>query len=241
MGSRLHADHWISLFLERPYAEGVIWTTAAAAQARYALWAYIPEADGSGGNVARDAIYKISHADGTEKIHLDQSATSEDWAYMGRFEFTSGSDQWVRLGDSYDDSAEIGRWLLLDALRVRPTTDCDCDTAGAVEQDDCDDGTTRTRACDGCTWSAWPDCPEEATPDSGGTIPADSGTTSGGFTDDPRDGDPRAQDTPAGCGCGATQINPERVAQGRGASGWAALLLLGVVRRRRVGGAAPSG
>ena len=217
-----HDDHawWTEADVPEPdYAEGINTLLDFQAAGTYEVHAWVPQRD----DLTSGALYKVFHGDSSTKVALDQRANGGGWASLGTFDFAAGEDQWVRLGDTWTDSADAGRTVMFDALRfdeVSDTTDdtgdtwvdtaidtgldCECDEADFVQRMVCTDGGVRERECDGCDWTDWSPC-------------------EGGEED---------ESTQLGCGCATGR---------RGGAGWTlwAVLLLGYSTRRHTAQASP--
>ena len=122
---------WSEIDVPSPdYADGVIWTFEASDT--FDVWVFVPEGLSA---PTRDAIYKVSHASGSEKAHLDHGV--ESWNFLGSFTFSGES--WVRVGDTYEQEGELGRQLAFDALRFElPGTVVDPLDSGDPEPTDSD-------------------------------------------------------------------------------------------------------
>jgi lysozyme len=168
-----HGGHawWVPGAVPDPdYGNGINWMLAFEEGGTYELEVYLPAGLDQ---LTSFATYKIFHGGDSTKVVLDQAAGAGDWASLGTFHFVTGySDQWVRLGDNYKPEEGPGKRILLDALRLRNTTGCDCATAGETQEHPCDGGGKRQRECDGCTWSDWSEC--SAGDDADGDLIADA-------------------------------------------------------------------
>ncbi len=181
-----HGGHawWTSVDVAEPhYAEGVNWMLTFKEAGRYEIAAYIPSVVG----LTSGARYKVFHGSESTYAVVDQASAAGDWLELGTFEFQAGGDQWIRLGDNYDDPADAGANIAFDALRLTPegwdpgqtedtggTTGNDTGATGssggeggdACECEDgdersiaCTGGGARAKTCDDCAWSEWSECP----------------------------------------------------------------------------------
>lgn len=124
----------------------------------YDVWVWIPVL----GAPTAGAVYTIQHNGGTDIVTTDQAAMSGAWSLLGKFDFSAAGSQSVRVSDAWDDEANAGRDVGIDNLRLVPTSNtCECDTAESESQE-CSDGGTRGRDCEGCDWSAWTPCRGQA-------------------------------------------------------------------------------
>jgi len=170
--------------------------------AYYDLWAYIPE---DADDLTNAAVYKVWHglADGgntNTKVYVDQAANAGSWAYLGSFLFRTDLDQWVRLGDNCEDGSNIGKKVVLDAIKIASLIDCDCDQVGETEVQACDGSGEQFRTCDGCWWSEWSECvggdDDDDAADDDDASDDDDDDTGGGPQDDPE------HSWESGCQCG---------------------------------------
>ena len=173
-----HGGHAFVTTQDNPspdYADGGLWLLEFAQAGDYALWVYIPATS----DLSPLAVYKIAHGGASDTVQLDQAAAGGSWALLGTFSFAAGGDQWVRLGDNYDDPNTNGKRIALDALKVAPSQGCECGEVLATESQPCGESGAgiQTKTCDGCYWSAWSECSE---PPSGG-----GGAGSGGAAGTP--------------------------------------------------------
>ena len=99
-----------------------IWNLDFEAAGDYELMVY---SDGGEYGQSTQAAYKVTHADGTELVVVDQSAT-EGWISLGVFHFEEGRGQQVQLDDNTGEEWAAdpgGVKLMFDALRVVPDKD----------------------------------------------------------------------------------------------------------------------
>lgn len=177
-----HGEHawWTEVDVAEPdYSEGLNWMLRFEAAGDYVVHAWVPNLD----DLTTRARYKVFFGDESDYAIVDQSAGAGGWVRLGTFHFAAGGDQWVRLGDNYDESADRGRKLALDALRFEPVSGGGGDDTGGVGPVDtgsgggddwpdedcacepgetrtmlCTDGGSRTKECDGCDWGDWSPC-----------------------------------------------------------------------------------
>jgi MYXO-CTERM domain-containing protein len=202
--------HSYTATLENPspdYATGLIWELLFESGGSYEVRVNVPAGID---DLAGEATYKIQYA-GEEStiVTIDPSAAAGTEVRLGRFDFDDSSSQWLRLGDNYDDEANQGKTFVMDSVRLIPAELCECDEEGAAESEQCDVAGSRSRTCDGCTWSEWSECPpvDDANNVSGtnGTG-GDDGSTGGGDGDgggESTDDRPDVVAGEGGCGCAA--------------------------------------
>lgn len=135
--------------------DSVSWPLRFERAGTYDVWVYVPALNG----LSAGAVVTVTHDGVTDLAPVDQSTVSDGWAYVGAFHFATAGTQSVVLGDAYDDATNAGATVAIDALRVTLADDGECEcTDGDSEEQDCSDGTLRTRTCDACDWSAWSPC-----------------------------------------------------------------------------------
>lgn len=103
------------------YENGVIWSLKFDEAGEYDLWATLPLTD----TPSSEATYEVRYAAGASVNVIINPTEASGEARLGRFEFDTGDDQLVRLGNNYDDAANQGKYVTLDALRVRAAEDAD--------------------------------------------------------------------------------------------------------------------
>lgn len=65
---------------------------------------------------AKDALYTVHHAGGSESFYVDQSIGGGTWIYLGTFPFAANkAGQGVELSNK---SSKAGRWVSADAIKV---------------------------------------------------------------------------------------------------------------------------
>lgn len=206
---REEADGWLA---------SLIWThtTDAAAVDNHGIWDLTFDAAGrylvevhtdADFAQAQQAAYRITHADTTDVVTLDQSA-SDGWRSLGEHEFAAGGGQSLRLDDNTGEPFSLRRQIVFDAIRLTradaPMLDAgpgDGDAGAVVETDGGAAGIDAGPAPDGAVPPGG----------DGGATPADAGAR------------PMAGD---GCACRAT------ARRSTGGLWVAALALLGAARRR---------
>ena len=220
-----HAYHTAQDNPSPDYAEGLVWQLPFAGAGDYDLWAYVPA---TVADLTSLATYKVAFSGNAQKVQVDQAAAAGSWAFLGTFPFSAGEGQWVRLGDNHDDPATAGKQLGLDALRLVPSSGCECDQLGGAEERACGGDGTQSRSCDGCHWSPWSSCVEGAGQGGGAASdPSTGGAGAGGTTvaDGVSDGGAMQ-----GALCTVGRIG----SSGSSPLGWLSLIALaGFVRRRR--------
>lgn len=138
------------------YANGVVWSLKASEAGEYEVWASIPEVT----NQASESTYKVQFAGETSQlVKIDQAANAGGEVRLGRFNLDTTSNQWVRLGDNFDDAANQNKNVVLDSLRVFSAAICTCSDPGRVAQP-CDDGLERIIECNGCVAAIVTECSE---------------------------------------------------------------------------------
>ena len=143
------------------YSQGINYTFVGFVEmAYYELWAYIPQGVS---DLTEAAVYKVWHGlpeggNTSTKVYVDQAANVGSWAYIGEFLFRTDLDQWVRLGDNCEDGSNIGKKVVLDAIKIASTVECDCDSVGETDVQTCEGNGEQYRTCDGCWWSEWSEC-----------------------------------------------------------------------------------
>lgn len=163
-----HNGHAYSLVQEHAgnnYIKGLNWMLNFAAASSYKLSLYIPAGVA---NRSPSVEYKIQFGGQTKKVSVNQSAAADSWVDLGTFAFAAGGDQWVRVGDNYQDSSAQGKRVAIDALRVTPVSACEC-SGNQPENRDCPSGGTQSRTCDGCNWTEWSSCSEDGAGGSSGS------------------------------------------------------------------------
>ena len=120
------------------YAEGRIWSLEVLEAGDYEIAAWIPETERV---LVERATYKVAAGAEQTKLYLDQAAARGDWASLGVLTLEAGQeDRWVRLGDNYDESDDVSRNVLFDALRIGPPGAEAADTGGSGGHDNSPDG-----------------------------------------------------------------------------------------------------
>ncbi len=123
---------------EPHYAEGIFWFFDVVVAGEYDVYAYVPSGIGV---LTTGAIYKIQYDGAAEHVIVDQAGSQGGWALLGRIPFAAGGDQWVRLGDNYGDTSDVGRDVVLDALRLVPVEPAGGDDDTTSDDDGSDDDT----------------------------------------------------------------------------------------------------
>ncbi len=136
------------------------WTVNVATAGTYEIFANI---DGAHGARSNKAPYTV-RAKGQEKtVNVDISGSG--WISIGKFEFATGGDQWVKLtdasGEAYTD--DKGKRVVFDALKFVTAEACKdtCTTEGAKQCSGNGFQTCTDTNNDGCKeWSSVTDCGE---------------------------------------------------------------------------------
>lgn len=97
------------------YAE---WTLKVAEEGTYELEAWIDATHAT----ARQARYRITHADGSTDATINQDSSS-GWVSIGAYRLRTGAGQKVRLNDNTGENSSYGRDVAFDALRVSRVDD----------------------------------------------------------------------------------------------------------------------
>jgi hypothetical protein len=207
------------------YSQGINYSFVGFVKmAYYDLWAYIPQGVA---DLTEAAVYKVWHGlpeggNTATKVYVDQAANAGSWAYLGSFLFRTDLDQWVRLGDNCEDGSNIGKKVVLDAIKIASLVECDCDVVGENEIQACDGDGEQYRTCDGCWWSEWSECIGGDDDDDDDAVGDDDDDDTGGTP--PDDEEPSWE---SGCGC-------VQSGGGVGAASLASCLaLMGLARRHR--------
>ncbi|RKZ30048.1 hypothetical protein DRQ36_06810 [bacterium] len=94
--------------ISSPDVNSGIWVPGLPADGDYDIYTFIPS-----GESEAEVEYRIGHSAGETVISIDQSAYSDEWAHLGRFNFTVSGSSFVYLGDSTGSS---GNHIAYDAV-----------------------------------------------------------------------------------------------------------------------------
>lgn len=114
-----HAYHALLDNPDPDYAEGIFYNLVFAQAGDYDVFAWVPSGISS---LTSQAVYKTQHAGASSFATLDQAAAAGGWAFVGKYSFAAGGDQWVRVGDNYASAASQGKTFVMDALKVAPAS-----------------------------------------------------------------------------------------------------------------------
>lgn len=106
-------------------ANYVRWALGFEAAGRYRIEVYVDGAtDG-----ARWSRYRVTHAGGTDDVHVDHS-TASGFVELGVFSFDAGGGYSVRLDDNTGESSSLRRRLTFDAVQATPVATAECARVG---------------------------------------------------------------------------------------------------------------
>jgi GH25 family lysozyme M1 (1,4-beta-N-acetylmuramidase) len=97
------------------------WALPFTVPGRYRVEAYVAP----GAATTTRARYFVTHGDGTDSVNIDQSAAG-GYVELGIFTFGTANGQKVFLGDNTGEASDLGRRIVLDAIRVTPADDAPC-------------------------------------------------------------------------------------------------------------------
>jgi murein DD-endopeptidase MepM/ murein hydrolase activator NlpD len=70
---------------------------------------------------SQEVIYVVKHDNREDTVRVDQTASVDGWAHVGRFTFAAGeNDQFVSVYDNTGEDGDLERHIMVDGLRFTP-------------------------------------------------------------------------------------------------------------------------
>jgi hypothetical protein len=102
-------------------SEWAEWRPSVGATGLYELQTYAPFCK-TGRSETEGARYKVTHANGTNNIVINQDENLGNWSSLGRFTLKAGNSTVVKLTDLTTTDDGAGVWF--DAIRLKPVEPC---------------------------------------------------------------------------------------------------------------------
>jgi GH25 family lysozyme M1 (1,4-beta-N-acetylmuramidase) len=94
-----------------------VWRMYFAESGTYSLEAWVEQPFGE----TAQMDYRILHAGGEATVPINQSLQASGWVGLGEFQFTAGTDHWVRADDNTGELVALELAMVADALRITRT------------------------------------------------------------------------------------------------------------------------